>query len=97
MFVLMDSVDAFYVATGVYPVDSRYIFIIILLPLLAPCPPGNFSSDGFSPCQTCQLGTYQPHSGRVVCYPCPGGGKFGGKAGAVSVSECPSMYSTFFK
>ena len=70
--------------------------MIVLHCLKAACPPGNFSNDGFSPCQSCPLGTYQPHSGRVVCYPCPGGGKFGGKAGAVSVSECPSMISYCF-
>ena len=77
-------------------VNLNGIFTLLTLFLIATCAPGNFSSDGFTPCQSCPLGTYQPHSGRVVCYPCPGGGKFGGKAGAVSISECPSMSSLFF-
>ena len=55
------------------------------------CPAGQISSDGLSPCTECPLGTYQPNSMRVVCYPCPGGGRFGGNAGAISVAECPSM------
>ncbi|XP_027708388.1 signal peptide, CUB and EGF-like domain-containing protein 2 isoform X2 [Vombatus ursinus] len=36
------------------------------------CLPGEYSSDGFSPCQPCPLGTYQPEGGRTSCFPCAG-------------------------
>lgn len=73
--------------------SSIQIWVHPFIPISAPCGPGTFSSDGFSPCQPCSIGTYQPSSGRVLCYPCPGGGTFGGVPGAVSISECPSKYS----
>uniref|UniRef100_A0A7N4PSK5 Signal peptide, CUB domain and EGF like domain containing 2 n=1 Tax=Sarcophilus harrisii TaxID=9305 RepID=A0A7N4PSK5_SARHA len=34
------------------------------------CLPGEYSSNGFSPCQPCPLGTYQPEVGRTSCFPC---------------------------
>uniref|UniRef100_A0A3B5L0J9 Signal peptide, CUB and EGF-like domain-containing protein 1 n=1 Tax=Xiphophorus couchianus TaxID=32473 RepID=A0A3B5L0J9_9TELE len=37
------------------------------------CPAGQFSTDGFRPCQLCPLGSYQPEPGRVLCFPCGGG------------------------
>uniref|UniRef100_H3BCM3 Signal peptide, CUB and EGF-like domain-containing protein 2 n=1 Tax=Latimeria chalumnae TaxID=7897 RepID=H3BCM3_LATCH len=37
------------------------------------CPLGQFSSDGFKPCQSCPLGTYQPEAGRTSCFSCGGG------------------------
>ncbi|KAM6073689.1 LOW QUALITY PROTEIN: signal peptide, CUB and EGF-like domain-containing protein 2 [Chlamydotis macqueenii] len=37
------------------------------------CSPGEYSPDGFKPCLPCPLGTYQPESGRVFCFPCRGG------------------------
>ncbi|XP_021119430.1 signal peptide, CUB and EGF-like domain-containing protein 2 isoform X6 [Heterocephalus glaber] len=37
------------------------------------CQPGEFSVDGFAPCQLCALGTFQPEAGRTSCFPCGGG------------------------
>ncbi|KAG7270683.1 hypothetical protein CRUP_030410 [Coryphaenoides rupestris] len=37
------------------------------------CPAGQWSVDGFRPCQPCPLGSYQPEAGRVLCFPCGGG------------------------
>ncbi|XP_034073566.1 signal peptide, CUB and EGF-like domain-containing protein 1 [Gymnodraco acuticeps] len=37
------------------------------------CPAGHFSPDGFRPCLSCPLGSYQPETGRVLCFPCGGG------------------------
>ncbi|KAM8939703.1 signal peptide, CUB and EGF-like domain-containing protein 2 [Pelodytes ibericus] len=37
------------------------------------CPAGEYSSDGFRPCDLCPLGTYQPDAGRTSCFPCGGG------------------------
>ncbi|XP_074132140.1 signal peptide, CUB and EGF-like domain-containing protein 2 isoform X1 [Sminthopsis crassicaudata] len=34
------------------------------------CLPGEYSSNGFFPCQPCPLGTYQPEVGRTSCFPC---------------------------
>ncbi|XP_020857659.1 signal peptide, CUB and EGF-like domain-containing protein 2 isoform X2 [Phascolarctos cinereus] len=36
------------------------------------CLPGEYSPNGFSPCQPCPLGTYQPEGGRTSCFPCAG-------------------------
>uniref|UniRef100_A0A8C8SYT5 Signal peptide, CUB domain and EGF like domain containing 2 n=1 Tax=Pelusios castaneus TaxID=367368 RepID=A0A8C8SYT5_9SAUR len=37
------------------------------------CSLGEYSSDGFKPCQPCPLGTYQPEAGRTSCFSCGGG------------------------
>ncbi|XP_053718450.1 signal peptide, CUB and EGF-like domain-containing protein 1 isoform X3 [Synchiropus splendidus] len=51
------------------------------------CPAGHFSTDGFRPCQTCPLGSYQPEPGRVLCFPC-GGGLMTKYEGSVSFRDC---------
>uniref|UniRef100_F6V250 Signal peptide, CUB and EGF-like domain-containing protein 2 n=1 Tax=Ornithorhynchus anatinus TaxID=9258 RepID=F6V250_ORNAN len=51
------------------------------------CPPGEYSSDGFSPCQACPLGTYQPEAGRTSCLLC-GGGLLTKYLGASSFQDC---------
>lgn len=51
------------------------------------CPPGHHSGDGFKPCQPCPRGTYQPESGRTLCFPC-GGGLTTKHEGAVSFQDC---------
>ncbi|XP_004845491.1 signal peptide, CUB and EGF-like domain-containing protein 1 isoform X3 [Heterocephalus glaber] len=51
------------------------------------CSPGSFSADGFKPCQTCPLGTYQPEPGRTGCLPC-GGGLLTKHEGATSFQDC---------
>ncbi|XP_050411230.1 signal peptide, CUB and EGF-like domain-containing protein 1 isoform X2 [Patella vulgata] len=37
------------------------------------CEPGFFSGDGFKPCRSCELGTYQPSYGRTSCMSCGAG------------------------
>ncbi|XP_031604550.1 signal peptide, CUB and EGF-like domain-containing protein 2 isoform X3 [Oreochromis aureus] len=51
------------------------------------CSPGQYSHDGFIPCQPCQAGTYQPEVGRTSCFPC-GGDLDTRRSGAVSFQEC---------
>uniref|UniRef100_A0A8C3AI56 Signal peptide, CUB and EGF-like domain-containing protein 1 n=1 Tax=Cyclopterus lumpus TaxID=8103 RepID=A0A8C3AI56_CYCLU len=51
------------------------------------CSAGHFSSDGFRPCQLCQLGSYQPEPGRVLCFLC-GGGLMTKYEGSVSFRDC---------
>ncbi|XP_072475580.1 signal peptide, CUB and EGF-like domain-containing protein 2 isoform X2 [Notamacropus eugenii] len=55
------------------------------------CLPGEYSSNGFSPCQPCPLGTYQPEGGRTFCFPCAGSrrGELTTKhLGATSFQDC---------
>ncbi|XP_072278437.1 signal peptide, CUB and EGF-like domain-containing protein 2 isoform X1 [Pyxicephalus adspersus] len=58
-----------------------------LLECGAMCPPGEFSLDGFRPCDPCPLGTYQPDSGRTSCFSC-GGGLTTRNSGASSFHDC---------
>lgn len=58
-----------------------------IFPLSGQCPAGQFSADGFRPCQVCPLGSYQPEPGRVLCFPC-GGGLMTKHEGAVSFRDC---------
>ncbi|XP_069012421.1 signal peptide, CUB and EGF-like domain-containing protein 1 isoform X3 [Embiotoca jacksoni] len=51
------------------------------------CPAGQFSADGFRPCQPCLVGSYQPEPGRVLCFPC-GGGLMTKYEGSVAFREC---------
>uniref|UniRef100_A0AAQ6ANH7 Signal peptide, CUB and EGF-like domain-containing protein 1 n=1 Tax=Amphiprion ocellaris TaxID=80972 RepID=A0AAQ6ANH7_AMPOC len=51
------------------------------------CPAGQFSADGFRPCQSCPLGSYQPEPGRVLCFTC-GGGLMTRYEGSVSFRDC---------
>ncbi|XP_046898159.1 signal peptide, CUB and EGF-like domain-containing protein 2 isoform X4 [Hypomesus transpacificus] len=51
------------------------------------CLPGQYSHDGFLPCFSCPLGTYQPEVGRTSCFPC-GGSLVTKHHGAVSFQEC---------
>uniref|UniRef100_A0A8C1EN68 Signal peptide, CUB domain, EGF-like 1 n=1 Tax=Cyprinus carpio carpio TaxID=630221 RepID=A0A8C1EN68_CYPCA len=51
------------------------------------CPAGQFSVDGFRPCQPCPLGTFQPEPGRVLCFPC-GGGLMTKHTGSTSFRDC---------
>ncbi|XP_062327508.1 signal peptide, CUB and EGF-like domain-containing protein 2 isoform X3 [Osmerus eperlanus] len=51
------------------------------------CLPGQYSHDGFLPCFSCPLGTYQPEVGRTSCFPC-GGSLVTKRHGAVSFQEC---------
>nr|XP_006642554.2 PREDICTED: signal peptide, CUB and EGF-like domain-containing protein 2 isoform X3 [Lepisosteus oculatus] len=51
------------------------------------CPPGQYSYDGFLPCQPCPLGTYQPDVGRTSCFPC-GGSLVTKHDGAESFQDC---------
>ncbi|XP_037067469.1 signal peptide, CUB and EGF-like domain-containing protein 2 isoform X2 [Peromyscus leucopus] len=51
------------------------------------CQPGEYSADGFAPCQLCALGTFQPDEGRTSCLPC-GGGLPTKHLGATSFQDC---------
>ncbi|XP_038664090.1 signal peptide, CUB and EGF-like domain-containing protein 2 isoform X14 [Scyliorhinus canicula] len=51
------------------------------------CLDGEFSSDGFRPCQSCPLGTYQTEFGRTSCFSC-GGGLTTKREGAASFQDC---------
>ncbi|XP_012656671.1 signal peptide, CUB and EGF-like domain-containing protein 2 isoform X3 [Otolemur garnettii] len=51
------------------------------------CQPGEYSADGFAPCQLCALGTFQPEAGRTSCFPC-GGGLPTRHQGATSFQDC---------
>lgn len=51
------------------------------------CSPGHYSADGFQPCQLCSRGTYQPESGRTLCFQC-GGGLMTKHEGASSFQDC---------
>ncbi|XP_041522679.1 signal peptide, CUB and EGF-like domain-containing protein 2 isoform X4 [Microtus oregoni] len=51
------------------------------------CQPGEYSADGFAPCQLCALGTFQPDVGRTSCLPC-GGGLPTKHLGATSFQDC---------
>ncbi|XP_073072260.1 signal peptide, CUB and EGF-like domain-containing protein 2 isoform X6 [Manis javanica] len=53
----------------------------------ALCQPGQYSADGFAPCQLCALGTFQPEAGRTSCFPC-GGGLPTKYLGATSFQDC---------
>ncbi|KAF2977091.1 hypothetical protein EK904_007876 [Melospiza melodia maxima] len=52
-----------------------------------PCPPGEYSADGFKPCLPCPLGTFQPEAGRVSCFPC-GGALTTRHSGAALFQDC---------
>ncbi|XP_017915008.1 PREDICTED: signal peptide, CUB and EGF-like domain-containing protein 2 isoform X5 [Capra hircus] len=51
------------------------------------CQPGEYSVDGFTPCQPCARGTFQPEAGRTSCFPC-GGGLPTKHPGATSFQDC---------
>ncbi|KAK1159790.1 hypothetical protein AOXY_G21211 [Acipenser oxyrinchus oxyrinchus] len=51
------------------------------------CQPGEFSSDGFKPCLSCQVGSYQPEAGRTTCFSC-GGNLITKHSGAVTFQDC---------
>ncbi|XP_028811785.1 signal peptide, CUB and EGF-like domain-containing protein 2 isoform X3 [Denticeps clupeoides] len=51
------------------------------------CSPGQYSHDGFVPCQPCPMGTYQPEVGRTSCFPC-GGNLVTKHDGAMSFQSC---------
>ncbi|XP_069770058.1 signal peptide, CUB and EGF-like domain-containing protein 2 [Narcine bancroftii] len=51
------------------------------------CLDGEFSSDGFRPCQTCPFGTYQTEIGRTSCFSC-GGGLTTKRKGSTTFQDC---------
>ncbi|MEE6498720.1 hypothetical protein FKM82_003214, partial [Ascaphus truei] len=51
------------------------------------CPPGEYSSDGFRPCEPCPFGTYQSEIGRTSCFSC-GGGLTTRHNGATAFQDC---------
>lgn len=55
----------------------------------AACPVGHWSIDGFSPCDPCEIGSYQPDRGRIQCLHCPPGHTTTNK-GATNFAQCLS-------
>ncbi|CAL4065718.1 unnamed protein product, partial [Meganyctiphanes norvegica] len=55
----------------------------------AACPVGHWSIDGFSPCDPCDAGSYQPDRGRIQCLQCPHG-HFTTNKGATNFAQCLS-------
>lgn len=55
--------------------------------LIGQCPPGQYSVNGFKPCQLCVRGSYQPEAGRALCFHC-GGGLTTKHDGAFSFQDC---------
>lgn len=51
------------------------------------CAAGHFSANGFHPCRSCPLGSYQSEPGRVLCFPC-GGGLMTKYEGSMSFRDC---------
>ncbi|XP_063294925.1 signal peptide, CUB and EGF-like domain-containing protein 2 isoform X1 [Pelobates fuscus] len=51
------------------------------------CFAGEYSIDGFRPCEPCPVGTYQPETGRTSCFPC-GGGLTTKHNGAAAFQDC---------
>ncbi|KAG8588909.1 hypothetical protein GDO81_006153 [Engystomops pustulosus] len=51
------------------------------------CSPGQFSTSGYKPCQSCSRGMYQPDTGRTQCISC-GGGINTRHEGATSFQDC---------
>lgn len=59
-----------------------------------PCPVGEFSRSGLTPCYPCPRDYYQPNAGKSFCLACP----FYGTTtitGATSITDCSSFSSTF--
>nr|XP_056705184.1 sushi, von Willebrand factor type A, EGF and pentraxin domain-containing protein 1 [Euleptes europaea] len=59
-----------------------------------PCPAGEFSRSGLTPCHPCPSDYYQPDPGKSYCLSCP----FYGTTtviGANSIADCSSFGSTF--
>ncbi|XP_038053869.1 signal peptide, CUB and EGF-like domain-containing protein 1 isoform X4 [Patiria miniata] len=51
------------------------------------CNPGEYSVDGFAPCQPCPIGTYQAEKGRTHCMNC-GGEIHTRSTGSTSFADC---------
>lgn len=87
-------------------------FLLILSMLLytsvvraAPCPAGEYSATGNTPCIPCELGKFQPATGATSCFNCPPGSyqsftgattcvacnanQFQDSAGATTCINCP--------
>lgn len=69
---------------GMPPAEPHSPRAILLTGL---CQPGEYSANGFAPCQLCALGTFQPDVGRTSCLPC-GGGLPTKHRGASSFQDC---------
>uniref|UniRef100_A0A4W3JHW1 Signal peptide, CUB and EGF-like domain-containing protein 3 n=1 Tax=Callorhinchus milii TaxID=7868 RepID=A0A4W3JHW1_CALMI len=64
------------------PVGARNITVCT-----GQCSPGQYSLDGFKPCNLCSRGTYQAEAGRTLCFRC-GGGLMTKHEGASSFQDC---------
>nr|XP_060465550.1 sushi, von Willebrand factor type A, EGF and pentraxin domain-containing protein 1 [Panthera onca] len=59
-----------------------------------PCPVGEFSRSGLTPCYPCPRDYYQPNPGKSFCLSCPFYGTTA-SSGAGSITDCSSFSSTF--
>ena len=69
-----------------------------MLCVLAECPVGTFSSDGYVPqgateCTNCPRGFYQPATGQSECEACPNN-QLTDLEGTVNASECRNATGT---
>lgn len=81
--------------TGPSVGERRLAHLGSFIPLiLGLCQPGEYSVDGFAPCQLCALGTFQPETGRTSCIPC-GGGLATKHPGATSFHDCETRGETW--
>lgn len=73
-----------------------YIFFEkwIFLFLLDFCKPGTYSSNGFAPCEECEISTYQDKSNSTSCVKCPDG-QVTSKTGSTRKSDCSSKFVFF--
>lgn len=51
------------------------------------CKPGTYSSNGFAPCEECEISTYQDKSNSTSCVKCPDG-QVTSKTGSTRKSDC---------
>ncbi len=59
------------------------------------CRPGEYSMDGFQPCDLCPVGTYQPEPGHTYCLSC-GGGLQTRQTGRTSFGDCLTRGNHFW-
>lgn len=59
-----------------------------------PCPVGEFSRSGLTPCYPCPRDYYQPNPGKSFCLSCPFYGTTA-SSGAGSITDCSSKKTPF--
>lgn len=75
-------------------IDHIFFEKWIFLFLLDFCKPGTYSSNGFAPCEECEISTYQDKSNSTSCVKCPDG-QVTSKTGSTRKSDCSSKFIFF--